>query len=67
MSEFKTEKKDWERVLNTMLRYNRVDGHINIINNELTFFDSYVIINDVASMHVTRAQVEEYINNFNQN
>lgn len=54
-------KKDWERVLETMLLYQRKDGFVDCVDGMgLTFFDSDPCMGGVHACHVTIDEVREY-------
>jgi hypothetical protein len=62
--DYKITQADWQRILNTMLQYNRSCGFINILDGKLTFFDGNAVINDVGSFYVTQSDVRMFLNNY---
>ena len=64
---FQTTESDWKRILNIMIRYNRESGYINILDEQVTFFDGNAIIDDVGSFYVTQSDVQKIILSFKKN
>ena len=58
------QKYEWVSILNTMKRYNRLDGYVNDVEDCLIFFDSDAIIDDCHSFHVTIQEVEDFVKNY---
>ena len=59
------EKKDWEKVLGKMNKYNRQFGYVDFDSNgNIEFYDSDPFINGVHAMYVDKKSVEEIINSY---
>ena len=61
---YQTTQADWQRIMNTMVQYNRSWGFINILDGKLTFFDSNATIDGVDSFYVTKSDVKMFLHNF---
>lgn len=57
----KIRKEQWQEVLDTMLRYNRKSGYVDVIDGRLMFFDGDPCHNGIHACHVTIEDVKEYI------
>ena len=59
------EKKDWERVLQIMNKYKRIDGYIDYDpNGKMKFYDSDPFIGGVHAMFVYKKNLEEIVNSY---
>lgn len=57
----KITKKDWERVRDTMRKYQRKEGYVDEVDGKLMFFDTDPFCNFVHACYVTYENVEKYI------
>jgi hypothetical protein len=59
------EKKDWERVLQIMNQYNRINGYVDYDpNGKMQFYDSDPFIDGVHAMAVDKKSIEEIISSY---
>lgn len=59
------DKKDWERVLQIMNKYNRINGYVDYDSNgKMEFYDSDPFIDGVHAMSVDKKSIEEIINSY---
>ena len=59
------EKKDWERVLQIMNQYNRIDGYVDYDpNGKMQFYDSDPFIGGVHALFVDKKSIEEIISSY---
>jgi hypothetical protein len=59
------EKRDWERVLQIMNQYNRINGYVDYDSNgKMQFYDSDPFIGGVHAMPVDKKSIEEIINSY---
>lgn len=59
------EKKDWERVLQIMNKYNRTDGYIDYdLIGKMQFYDSDPFIGGVHAMPVDKKSIAEIIKSY---
>lgn len=62
----KITKEDWQSVLRTMDKYNRKEGWVDMIDDDLIFFDSDPCHNGIHALYVTRSDVEQYIEEYDE-
>lgn len=59
------EKKDWERVLQIMNQYNRINGYVDYDSNgKMQFYDSDPFIGGVHAMSVDVKSIQEIIDSY---
>jgi hypothetical protein len=59
------EKKDWERVLQIMNQYNRINGYVDYDpNGKMQFYDSDPFIDGVHAMAVDVKSIQEIIDSY---
>jgi hypothetical protein len=59
------EKKDWERVLQIMNKYNRINGYVDYDpNGKMQFYDSDPFIGGVHAMPVDKKSIAEIIKSY---
>lgn len=59
--ETKVSKEDLERVRDTMVRYNRTSGYMDMVDGKLTFFDGNPALNGVGAAYVTMDDINTWI------
>lgn len=59
------EKRDWERVLQIMNQYNRINGYVDYDSKgKIQFYDSDPFIGGVHAMAVSKKNIQEIVNSY---